>query len=169
MFRKVKKSFLIFIMAFVLVLLIKSPLIFYKDVSALFMLNELQPCVISIRLKFAQRTVSRRVVINPESDSSKFCFWVFCWIVNTPTKKTPKYWTPGYPRFPSMGLQSQNFGENVIFFWLWNGQLWKLISRVLFGFCSAYIYTFERFFSQLFNGVYDIFVSFAVFRLQEKI
>jgi hypothetical protein len=35
-----------------------SPLIFYKDVSALFMLSELQPCVISIRLKFAQRKQS---------------------------------------------------------------------------------------------------------------
>ncbi len=108
------------------------------------------------------RTVSRRVVINPESDSSKFCFWVFCWIVNTPTKKTPKYWTPGYPRFPSMGLQSQNFGENVIFFWLWNGQLWKLISRILFGFCSAYIYTFERFLVS-FSMMYMIFLSVLQF------
>jgi hypothetical protein len=40
-----------------------SPLIFYKDVSALFMLSELQPCVISIRLKFAQRKQSRYVFI----------------------------------------------------------------------------------------------------------
>jgi hypothetical protein len=36
-----------------------SPLIFYKDVSALFMVSELQPCVISIRMKFAQRKQSR--------------------------------------------------------------------------------------------------------------
>jgi hypothetical protein len=36
-------------------------------------------------------TVSRRVVINPESDFSKSCFWAFCLIVNTSTKKTSKY------------------------------------------------------------------------------
>jgi hypothetical protein len=36
-------------------------------------------------------TVGRRVVINPDSDSFKSCFGVFCWIVNTPTKKTQKY------------------------------------------------------------------------------
>jgi hypothetical protein len=41
----------------------RSPLIFYKDVSALFMFSELQPCVISIRLKFAQRKQSRYVFI----------------------------------------------------------------------------------------------------------
>ncbi len=40
-----------------------SSLIFYKDVSALFMLSELQPCVISIRLKFGQRKQSRYVFI----------------------------------------------------------------------------------------------------------
>jgi hypothetical protein len=36
-------------------------------------------------------TVSRRMVINPESDSSKLCFLLFYLVVKTPTKKTPKY------------------------------------------------------------------------------
>jgi hypothetical protein len=53
----------------------------------------------------------------------------------------------------SAGFQSQNLGENIRFPWLRKGQLWNQISRVLFEFCSAYIYSFERFFSQLFNGV----------------
>jgi hypothetical protein len=171
---------------------------------------------------FAHSTVSRRVVINPESDSSKSCSWVFCSIINTPTKKTPKYYTPGCPRFPSiravermvdftrgpgkilkyyskrgkfrslgpifevwasvkitaspplstalpsMDVQCQNFVEIVSRFCQQSGQLWKLISRVLFGFCSAYLYSFERFFSQLFNDVYCFFISFAVFRLQKN-
>jgi hypothetical protein len=62
------------------------------------------------------------------------------------------------------GLQSENFGESVSLFWLWKCQLWMLISRVLLGFCSAYIYSFERFFSQLFNGVHGNlpFSSFLV-------
>jgi hypothetical protein len=113
-------------------------------------------------------TVGRRVVINPGSDSFKSCFWVFCLIVNAPTKKTPKYKTPGCLRFPSMGLQSQNLVEIVSRFCQRSGQLWKLISQVLLEFSSAYIYSFERFFSQLFNDVYDSFVSVVVFRLQEK-
>jgi hypothetical protein len=54
------------------------------------------------------------------------------------------------------GFQSQNLGENVCFLWLRKGQLWNQISQVLFGFCSAYIYSDERFFSQLFNGVLGI-------------
>jgi hypothetical protein len=41
--------------------------------------------------------------------------------------------------------QSENFGESVSLLWLRDGQLWKQISRVLFGLCSAYIYSLERF------------------------
>jgi hypothetical protein len=110
----------------------------------------------------SQSTVSRRVVINPESDSSKFYFWIFHSIVNISTKKTPKYWTPGYSRFPSMGLQNQNFGENVIFFWLWNGLLWKLISRVLFGFFQ-HIYTCSKGFLVSFSMIYMIFLTVLQF------
>jgi hypothetical protein len=60
----------------------KSSLIFYKDVSALFMLSELQPCVISIRLKFAQRKQSRYVsrweillIFLPKSQKKFVEFW----------------------------------------------------------------------------------------------
>ncbi len=41
-------------------------------------------------------TVSRRVIINPSGDSFKSCFWVFCWTVNTPTKKKPHHEIPCY-------------------------------------------------------------------------
>jgi hypothetical protein len=40
--------------------------------------------------KFCLNTVSRRVVINPKSDSSKSCFHVLYPKANTPTMKTPK-------------------------------------------------------------------------------
>jgi hypothetical protein len=101
-------------------------------------------------------TVGNRVVKSPRSDSSKLCFWTFFLIINTPTKKMPKYWTLGYLRFPSLGLQSESFVEFAIRFSLRKGQLWNQISRLLLGFCSAYIYSFERFFCQLFNGVLGI-------------
>jgi hypothetical protein len=51
------------------------------------------------------------------------------------------------------GTCLQNFVEFDILFSLQHSQLWKQISRVLFRFCSAYIYSFERFFSQLSNDV----------------
>jgi hypothetical protein len=68
---------------------------------------------------------------------SKTCF-IFL------TKKTPKYYTPDCPRFPNMGVQSQNFVEMVSRFCQQSGSF-----RILFS-----IYSFERFFSQLFNDVY---------------
>jgi hypothetical protein len=67
-----------------------------------------------------------------------------------------------------MGLQTQNFVEIVSRFCQQSGQLWTRISPDWFGFCSAYIHSFERFFGQLFNDAYNIFVSFAFFSLQEK-
>jgi hypothetical protein len=72
------------------------------------------------------------------------------------------------PHFSGTGLQSENFRENVSFSWLRVDQLWKKISRVLFGFCSTYIYSLERVFSQLFRNGLEYFVIFAVFKLEEK-
>jgi hypothetical protein len=43
------------------------------------------------------------------------------------------------PQFSGTCLQSQNFGEIQGSFRLRHGQFWKQISRVLFGFYSAYI------------------------------
>ncbi len=71
-------------------------------------------------------------------------------------------------QFSGACLQSQNFVENLALFWLLKGQLRKQISRILLGFCSAHIYSFERFFGQLFNGIYDYFVIFAVIELGEQ-
>jgi hypothetical protein len=45
------------------------------------------------------------------------------------------------------------------------GQLWKPISRVLLVFCSAYIYSFEWFFSQHFNDVLANLIRFVVFEI----
>ncbi len=59
--------------------------------------------------------------------------------------------------------QSQNIGGTPNLLWLRHGQLWNQISRLLFRFCSAYIYSFERFFGQLSNDVFDNFVNFIVF------
>ncbi len=72
------------------------------------------------------------------------------------------------PQFSGTCLPSQNFGEKLGRFRLRNCQLLRQISRVLFGFCSAYIYSFERFFSQLFNGIHDYFVTFTIFEIEEK-
>jgi hypothetical protein len=71
-------------------------------------------------------------------------------------------------QFSGTCLQSQNFGENLDLFWLWNDQFRKQISRVLFGICSAYIYSFDRFFGLLSSDVYEYFVTFAVFELEER-
>jgi hypothetical protein len=84
-------------------------------------------------------TVSRRVVINPESDSSKLCFLLFYSIVNTLTKKTPKYKASGYPHFLGTILQSEKFSEKVSIFWLREGKLWKQKCQILFEFFSRYI------------------------------
>jgi hypothetical protein len=65
--------------------------------------------------------------------------------------------------FPGTGLQSEDFVEFAIRFSLRKGRLWNQISQVLLGFCSAYIYPIERFFSQLFNDVFNNFISFIVF------
>ncbi len=62
-------------------------------------------------------------------------------------------------------LQSQNFVEFDILFSLRKGQLWTPISRLLLGFRWAYIYSFERFFSQLFNGVLKNFDTFLFIQL----
>jgi hypothetical protein len=50
-------------------------------------------------------------------------------------------------QFFGTGFQSQNFREIGGRFWLRMGQLWTRISRLLFGICSAYMYSFERSFS----------------------
>jgi hypothetical protein len=71
-------------------------------------------------------------------------------------------------QFSGTCLQSQDIVENLALFWLWKGQFRKQISRVLFGFCSAYIYSFERFFGQLPSDVYEYFVTFVVFELEER-
>jgi hypothetical protein len=71
-------------------------------------------------------------------------------------------------QFSGTCLQNQKFVESVSLLWLRHGQLWKVISRVPFGFCLAYIYSFERFFSQLFNGIYDFFVTSAVIEFEEE-
>ncbi len=42
------------------------------------------------------------------------------------------------------------------------------ISRVLYGICSAYIHSFERIVSQIFNDVFDNFVRFKLFQLVAK-
>ncbi len=42
-----------------------------------------------IFLRTKSATVGNRVVKSPRSDSSKSCFWIFCSIVYTPTKKKP--------------------------------------------------------------------------------
>jgi hypothetical protein len=49
--------------------------------------------------------------------------------------------------FSGTCLQSENFRnfKSLGLFWLRNGQLWKQISRVRFGFCSTYIYSFVSF------------------------
>jgi hypothetical protein len=64
---------------------------------------------------------------------------------------------------PGTGLQSQDFAEFAIRFSLRKGQLWNQISQVLLGFCSAYLYSIERFFSQLFNDAFNNFINFIVF------
>jgi hypothetical protein len=69
--------------------------------------------------------------------------------------------------FPGTCLQSKNFGENLDLFSQQSGQLSSQKSPLLLGICSAYIYSFERFFSQVFNDVYDYFVSFQVFELED--
>jgi len=71
--------------------------------------------------------------------------------------------------FSGTDLQIVNFEEKVGLLWLREGQFLNQISRVLFGFCSAYIYSFERFFCQLFNNMFDKFVGFVVFELEAKI
>jgi hypothetical protein len=91
--------------------------------------------------------VENRMVKTPRRDSSKSCFLIFYWIDHTPTREIP--WNPWNDahsetaccsQFSSTGLQSQNFKEIVYLFCLRHGQLWKQISRVLFGFCSTYIF-----------------------------
>jgi hypothetical protein len=53
-------------------------------------------------------------------------------------------------------------------FWLQKDQLWKQISQVLLGFCSAYIYSFKKNFGQLFSGVFKNVSGFSVFELEKK-
>jgi hypothetical protein len=73
------------------------------------------------------------------------------------------------PHFFGTGLQSQNFREFDILFSLRKGQLWTPISRLLLGFCSAYIYSFERFFSQLFNNGLEICQFSSFFVIDENV
>jgi hypothetical protein len=112
--------------------------------------------------------VSRRVVKSPRSDSPKFCFRDFCSIINTPIKKKTQHKTPWHPLFSSTCLQSQNFIKNTGHFRRRKGQLWDQISPVLFKFVSAYIYSFERFFCQLFNDVFEIWIQILVFEIRAK-
>ncbi len=68
-------------------------------------------------------------------------FWPFYSTVNTPTKKKPKYETPcpPPPTFPVPAFKVKIlYVENLDCFYPWKGQLWSWITRVLFGFCSAY-------------------------------
>ncbi len=113
------------------------------------------------------------MVINPRSDSSESCFHVLNPKVNSLAKKKSQQETPCTSHFFGMGLQSENFGKNHGFFWLRKGQFWNQISRDLFGICSGYTYSFERFLSQLFAHNYKILVQPTVFipysKLYERI
>ncbi len=111
-------------------------------------------------------TVGNREAKNPKSDSSKFCFRTFFRYSVPQLRKNHNMKPLVFPHFSPTGLQSQIFGGTPSLLWLRKGQLWKQISRVLFRFCSTYIYLFERFFSQLFNYVYISKTS--VFRLEKK-
>ncbi len=80
-------------------------------------------------------TVGNRVEKIPGGDSSKFSFSFFCLTVNTPTKKKPQHKTPCCSLvFLYRPAKSKHWGI-VNLFWLRHGQLWKQISRLLFGFC----------------------------------
>jgi hypothetical protein len=70
--------------------------------------------------------------------------------------------------FPGTCFQSWNFIENLDLFSQQIGRLSSQISPVLLGFYSAYIYSFERFFDQLFNDVYENFKKFVLFELEVK-
>jgi hypothetical protein len=68
-------------------------------------------------------------------------------------------------QFSGTCLQSQNFGGTSNLLWLLKGQLWSQISRVLLVICSAYIYSLERFFGQLFIDAFENFANFKFFWL----
>jgi hypothetical protein len=59
--------------------------------------------------------------------------------------------------FSGTCLQSKNFVEIVCRFCQQSGQLWKQITRDLFGFPSACIYSLERVFGQLSNDAFFYF------------
>jgi hypothetical protein len=106
-------------------------------------------------------TVGNRVARIPKCEFFKFYFRVFSSIVNTPLRKNHIIKPLVTCQFSGTCLQSQKFVESVNRFCQQSGQLWKLISLVLFGFRSSYIYSFERVFSQLFNDVYGICLIFG--------
>jgi hypothetical protein len=60
------------------------------------------------------RTVSRRVVINPGSDSSKSCFLAIYLVVSTPTKRKPKQEFPCLPPVLWYGPSKSEFWKK---FW----------------------------------------------------
>ncbi len=51
---------------------------------------------ISLLSRYNLLKVGNRVVKSPRSDSSNSCFWIFCSIVYTPTKKKPYHEIPCY-------------------------------------------------------------------------
>jgi hypothetical protein len=66
--------------------------------------------------KLPKRTVSRRVVINPRSNSSESCFHVLHPKVDTLTKKKHNKKALVDSHFFGIGLQSRNFRKNHGFF-----------------------------------------------------
>jgi hypothetical protein len=105
-------------------------------------------------------TVGNRVVKIQKVILPNYVFELFFLIINTPTKKKPQKEPPCYLPLFGTRPQSENFRKTVSRSGLRKGRLWRQISRVLFGFCSAYIYPFERIFSQLFKNVFKIFKKF---------
>jgi hypothetical protein len=101
-------------------------------------------------IKYYHCTVGNKVVISPGSDSSKFCFWTFFSIVNTPTKKKPHHKTPCYLPVP-------RYGSSMWCSWSFLAATWSTLGanisssvRILF---SMYI-LIRKVFSQLFSDVF---------------
>ncbi len=116
------------------------------------------------RFKNGNNTVGKWVVKSPRSDSSKSCFWIFGSIVNTPTKKNPYHEIPCYlPVFRYLPSKSKLRRKSCNFFGC-GGVNFEL---QYLGFCSdfvtTYLYSFERFFGQLFSGVYYKYCQFSSF------
>jgi hypothetical protein len=114
-------------------------------------------------------TVGNRMDEIPGSDSSEKCFWIFCSIVNTPTKEKPQHVSPCCPPLLWYRPGKSKLGRiRLSFFAAERSNLEANTSGCVQILFSIYILVWKVFRSAFQNRVFGKFVRFLVFKLEVK-